>query len=626
MKRIILPFIFSCLLISSYGQTLDTIIYNGDENEYLNFVILGDGYTAADHAVGKLKTDATAFVNELLNHSPYSEYGDFMNFFIIERNSNQRGADHPANADDEDDVTPCDTVMRDTYYNCTFDFAGIHRLLVVQNDLQALLDASNLFPAYDQLLMLVNDDCYGGSGSSATGLEIPTASLNSLSADIAIHELGHSFVNLADEYYVNDASAREKPNMTQNTNPSTVRWKDWIGSLGVGIYQHDCPFRDANGIPDPAICNGNPDYDDFDTWYRPHQNCKMRFVDRTFCPVCKEATIDSIYSLVDPFSNKVPNLTSLFSFNGSNTQFGSDLIRDISNYTIEWDLNGSILPGRDGSFENFTYEDFTMGGNVLKLRVIDQTPLSKTYLPESGYIFELRWNVNKVDLCSDYIVKFPYENSFPIGSDAGQTTGDDFDWQVNSGQTGSTGTGPSQAYEGNTYLYAEATGQDEGDKAIFFTECFDLRFMNKPKMSFALHMFGETMGSLLIEISMSGGNNSELWVQFDKEQGEDWKEHEFDLEPYISPYTKISFIAVRGPDYQSDIAIDYLRIYDACPDNITLTPSQIGGGTFKAKYNITSTDIITSTTTYQAGRDIKLNGGFEVDQGRVFIARQGGCN
>ena len=381
MKRIILGLVALGYLNGMLSQTRDTIIYRGDEDEYINFVILGDGYTAADHAVGKLKTDATAFVNELLNHSPYSEYADFMNFFIVERNSVQTGADHPATADDEDDVIPCDTVFRNTYYNCTFDYAGIHRLLVVQNDLQALLDATNMFPAYDQLLMLVNDDCYGGSGSSSQGYKIPTASLNYLSADIAIHELGHSFVNLADEYYVEDASARERPNMTQNTNPATVKWKDWMGTSAVGIYQHDCPFVDGNNIPDPAICNGHPDYDDFDTWYRPHQNCKMRFVDRPFCPVCKEATIDSIYSLVDPFADKVPNLTSMFSFNGSEITFGSNLIRDISEYTLEWLLNGNVLANRDAAFEDFSYEDFTAGGNVLIMRLTDETAMSRSYWP-----------------------------------------------------------------------------------------------------------------------------------------------------------------------------------------------------------------------------------------------------
>ena len=245
---------------------------------------------------------------------------------------------------------------------------------------------------------------------------------------------------------------------------------------------------------------------------------------------------------------------------------------------------------------------------------------------DSGYEFELTWIVNKVDLCLETIDKFPFVNSFPTGSDANQPTSDDYDWEVNSGQTGSSGTGPSQAYEGNTYLYAEATGQNEGDEAIIYTECFDLRFLNKPTLTFALHMYGEAMGSLIIDISMSGGNNFQSWVQFDKEQGNDWKELEFDLEPYISPYTKISFKAVRGSDYQSDIAIDYLRIHDACPDNITFDNSQIVGGTFKAKFDITSTDIINSTTTYQAGRNVKLNQGFEVDLGRVFTARQGGCN
>ncbi len=59
------------------------------------------------------------------------------------------------------------------------------------------------------------------------------------------------------------------PNMTQETDPTKVKWARFIGKNGVGIYEYD---------------NGG------DGWYRPHENCKMRFLGKQyeFCEVCKE--------------------------------------------------------------------------------------------------------------------------------------------------------------------------------------------------------------------------------------------------------------------------------------------------------------------------------------------------
>ncbi len=59
------------------------------------------------------------------------------------------------------------------------------------------------------------------------------------------------------------------PNMTQETDPTKVKWARFIGKNGVGIYEYD---------------NGG------DGWYRPHENCKMRFLGKqyAFCEVCKE--------------------------------------------------------------------------------------------------------------------------------------------------------------------------------------------------------------------------------------------------------------------------------------------------------------------------------------------------
>ncbi len=609
MKKAILITILSLFTLGIFSQTLDTIIYNGDSDEHINVVILGDAYTSANHAANKLNTDATNFVNALLNESPYSEYADFYNFFIIKRNSVQSGTDHPGIATDViEPLSPVQT--RNTYYQTTFDVDSIHRLLAPMGTgiTNAYTDLANVFPNYDQIIMLVNDTEYGGSGGT-----IATSSVNASANEIAIHEMGHSYADLADEYYAGDQFAGERANMTANNNPATVKWKDWLNILGIGIYQHTCSSGNCS------------------SWYKPHNNCKMQFLGSDFCSVCKEAIIDKMYSLADPFENKIPNLTSLFSFNGNCTTFGSNLILTNPNtYTIEWELNGNIIPSRTEETEVWKYEDFDFGTNVLKLQILDETSLSKSYLPDDGYFFELSWVVNKVDLCSKTVDKFDYVNSFPSGSSAGQTTADDFDWTEWVGSTPTSNTGPSSAYDGTTYLYTEACCSNiPNKKAIYFTDCFDLTRVNNPKMSLAIHMLGKDIGKLEIAVSDAGGNTNSYTVlqTFTGEIGPDWKEFEWDLSPFVSPYTKFQFTVTTGSGIEGDIAIDYLRVFSGCASSLTLNQTHTGVNTYEAQSTITSTsNVLSGSTIYRAGSSVNLNGGFNVNAGATFITQQGGCN
>jgi hypothetical protein len=620
MKSLYALLLLVLISLTARAQTLDTIIFNGDSDEHINVLILGDGYTGSNLNNGKLNTDAMSFATALLNESPYQEYANFYNFFIIKRASVQIGADHPATATDV--TEPAFPVqVRNTAYNNTFDVSSIHRLLApdAAGKTLALTDAMNLFPNFDQLIMLVNDPNYGGSGAS----DLAVASLEASANEIAIHEMGHSFAGLADEYYAGDVFSAEKPNMTTNTNVSTVKWKNWLSTNGIGIYPHTCPLGAA------SVCNADPAFDEFAQWRKPHNSCKMQFLGSDFCSVCKEAIVDVMYSFVDPFKNKIPDLTSLFSFNGSNIQFGSDLITSTPNtMTIQWYLNSNLLANRTNAKEFFTYEDFSLGGNVLELRIIDQTGLSRSYLPDAGYEFSLSWVVNKVDLCTSLETKFDYVNSFPPGSGAGQTQGDDFDWTEGSGPTPSSNTGPSGAFHENTYLYLEATGNNPNKVAIYRTECFDLTSLNRPVFRIYHHLYGQDIGSLEIKVSVNAGNTytSEYFIQGD--QGDNWKQVEIDLSNYISPYTVFQITGTTGSGPSGDIAIDLLEIIDTCPDNRTFSGvTHTGSQTFKALNKITSTGTVNlGAITYQAGTAVDLNQGFSVNPGATFNAQMGGCN
>ena len=107
-----LMMVLCLLLISSlslFSQTfpVTTLVDNGDPDNRINFVILGDGYQASEMA--DFLADANAYVADMFSTQPYEEYQDYFNVYAIEVPSNESGADHPGNGDQDSGglVFPC---------------------------------------------------------------------------------------------------------------------------------------------------------------------------------------------------------------------------------------------------------------------------------------------------------------------------------------------------------------------------------------------------------------------------------------------------------------------------------------------------------------------------------------
>lgn len=350
-----------------FGQVfpVTSIVNNGADNKHINYVILGDGYTSNQQTT--FITDATNITNDLFSQTPFVEYKNFFNVYAIEVPSNESGADHPGTATDV--VEPIFAVQDvDNYFGSTFDAFGIHRLLVPMNSSAINNVLASNFPAYDQVIVVTNSPHYGGSGGW-----LATTSTNASANEIAIHEIGHSFVGLADEYWAGSQYANEKHNMTQETDPNLVKWSSWMNINNVGIY----PYGPSSPQSD---------------WYRPHQNCKMRYLGFDFCSVCTEAIIDQIYSLVTPIKNKIP-AASAVTYNGSPLDFQLDLIYPNPNtLSIEWRLNGNTV-NTTTNLLTLTASDLPNTNNILTVTVTDNTLLSKSYLPSAGYTFSQSWNI-----------------------------------------------------------------------------------------------------------------------------------------------------------------------------------------------------------------------------------------
>lgn len=367
MKRFGL--ILLCLLnwISLHAQVfdVDTLQYTGDINNRINLVILGDGYQAGE--LPKFVVDANNFTKAVFQASPFAEYKDHFNVFIIKVPSRQSGASHPGTATDV--TEPAHPVkMVDNYFGSTFDVGKIHRLLVPTKHAAITNVLASNFPAYDQVVVLVNDPNYGGSGGW-----LATTSLHSAANEIAIHELGHSFSGLKDEYYAGDGYALETFNMTQVTDRNVVRWKNWLDHKEVGIYQH--------------CCGGNSS-----KWYRPHQNCKMRSLGAPFCAVCVESTIEKIHSLVSPIDAYSPS-SSTVDANFSSLEFKLNLIKPSPNtLKVSWLLNGVVF-SKNVDALSINANNLIKGENVLMAIVQDTTQLLRVDNHASKHSYRVSWKI-----------------------------------------------------------------------------------------------------------------------------------------------------------------------------------------------------------------------------------------
>ena len=231
--------------------------------------IMGDGYIKQDLTVGgDFQTEATRLAEFFLSHSPFKEYREYFTVYFVFVESKQRGADSSPNYN-----------SRNTALNSTYGASGIRRLLVIQNYTKAYQYAERIGKRPHSILISINDKRHGGSGGS-----VATASRTSFSTLTMLHELGHTFGGVADEYTYGGShyplsGARYRPNVDTNSNLHTIKWARFIGKPGfekVGAYEGG--YYRPRGV------------------WRPEKNCIMKSLTRGigFCAVCQEAIVKKI--------------------------------------------------------------------------------------------------------------------------------------------------------------------------------------------------------------------------------------------------------------------------------------------------------------------------------------------
>ena len=356
------------LLISNFcfSQLFETVavLQNGPNDKRINIAVLGDGFTAAQ--LPNFVTSAQNTVNYLFTKSPYKEYKNYFNAYAIKVISPETGVKHPGTASDvAEPVIPVSNP--NNYLGAGFDF-GVHRCMYssTTNKVAQVLAAN--VPDYDITYVLGNTTEYGGCGGTYA-----FASLNASSNEIVVHELGHSFGKLADEYWFSGSG--EAANKTQNSDPATIKWKNWLGTNNIGIYSH---------AESPS-------------WFRPHQSCEMRYLNQQFCSVCKEAIIEKIHNLVSPVDSYTPANSSSVDAN-SNVTFTVNEILPIPNTLVNtWTLNGVPL-STTGNSITILPSQLNTGINMLHFSVTDNNPLLQVTNHSALHVTNIAWTLNKTTL------------------------------------------------------------------------------------------------------------------------------------------------------------------------------------------------------------------------------------
>lgn len=247
---------------------------SGKPSEKLDIVLIPEGYTHEE--MGQFINDCKNFSEKLFTFAPYNDNEDRINIRGVWAPSEESGTDIPA-----------DKVYKNTIANSSFYTFDSERYLMIE-DFQRLRDLAKNAP-YDQIYVLVNTDKYGGGG--IYNFYCTSINGNIKAPEVFIHEFGHGFAGLGDEYYTSSTSYEEfydlkvepwEPNITTLVSFDS-KWKDLVESKTPIPTPATKKYKNKTGVFEGGgyLAKGI---------YRPAEDCLMKsFRGNVFCEACQRA-------------------------------------------------------------------------------------------------------------------------------------------------------------------------------------------------------------------------------------------------------------------------------------------------------------------------------------------------
>jgi hypothetical protein len=192
---------------------------NGEPASKVDLLIMGDGYTAAEHS--KFEQDARRFTEILFSRSPFKEHRQDFNVWGLCPPAQESGVSRPSSG-----------VHHRNPLGTTYDTFDTERYVLTTEN-RTLRDYASYAP-YEFIEILVNAKTYGGGG--IFNLYATVAADSEWAPYIFVHEFGHHFAGLADEYYTSQVAylppAKKiepwEPNVTALLDPTKLKWKDLV--------------------------------------------------------------------------------------------------------------------------------------------------------------------------------------------------------------------------------------------------------------------------------------------------------------------------------------------------------------------------------------------------------------
>ena len=249
----------------------------GDSKECIDVVILAEGYTAKEMKL--FMKDAEITAKEILSYEPFKSHSDKFNFIAVMSPS----------ADSNVSV-PQEEAWRTTAVGSNFMTFYMARYLT-SGKVYSMYDLATNIPC-EHFVILANTDTYGGGGIY-NSYTLTTAHHKDF-RPVVVHEFGHSFAGLGDEYFYDNADDNDnmhslkhepwEPNITTMVDFDS-KWADMIEE-GIEIPTAVTPERTANYVVGAYEGGGYLSKGIF----RPTDVCRMRNnTAERFCPVCERA-------------------------------------------------------------------------------------------------------------------------------------------------------------------------------------------------------------------------------------------------------------------------------------------------------------------------------------------------
>ncbi len=250
---------------------------NGPAKDHVDIVFLAEGYTADQQE--KFRGDVKRLSDFLLSVEPYSTSRNKFNIRGVFRASAEAGTDQPRQMS-----------FKSTVLNSTYNIFDLDRYLLVEDN-HAIHRMAAQVP-HDVVVVVVNISRYGGGGMVLD--YCTTTADNERSEMVFVHEFGHTFGFLADEYIGNVAyndmypAGIEplEPNITRETDRDKIKWKD--------LLSPNVPLPTPTKIDNRSSVVGAFEGGGYmkEGIFRPQYECWMGSLNPNarLCKVCQAAT------------------------------------------------------------------------------------------------------------------------------------------------------------------------------------------------------------------------------------------------------------------------------------------------------------------------------------------------